>query len=84
VLLNAIPAIDMDAVAELDIGDQITVSKRFPNVTNPVVQDLFVEGVEHEITADRHVVRLYCAPASLYDAFILDTSELDDNAYGLG
>jgi hypothetical protein len=84
VLLNAIPAIDMDAVAELDIGSQITVSKRFPNVTNPVVQDLFIEGITHEITVDRHVIRLYCAPASLYDLFILDTSELDDTAYGLG
>jgi hypothetical protein len=84
VLLNAIPAIEMDAVAELEIGDQITVSKRFPNVTNPVVQDLFVEGVEHEITADRHVVRFYCSPATLYEPFLLDTSELDDPSYGLG
>jgi hypothetical protein len=84
VLLNAIPALDMGAVAELDIGDQIAVSKRFPNVTNPVVQDLFVEGVEHEITADRHIVRLYCSPAGLYLFFVLDTNELDDVAFGLG
>jgi len=84
VLLNGLSDGDRDTVAELDIGDQIAVSKRFPNVTDPVVQDLFVEGVEHDITVDRHVVRLYCSPASLYDAFLLDTSELDDPAYGLG
>jgi hypothetical protein len=84
VLLNGLTDGDRDTVAELDIGDQITVSKRFPNVTDPVVQDLFVEGVEHDISVDRHVVRLYCSPASLYENFLLDTSELDDPFYGLG
>jgi hypothetical protein len=72
VLLNGIDGADRDKVAELDIGDQIAVSKRFPNVTGPVVQDLFVEGVEHDITVDRHVVRLYCSPASLYELFRLN------------
>ena len=84
VLLNGIADADRDAVAELEIGDQVKVSKRFPNVTSPVVQELFVEGVEHEITVDRHTVRLYCSPASLYENFILNTSELNDPAYGLG
>jgi hypothetical protein len=84
VLLNGLSSGDRDTVAELDIGDQIQVSKRFPNVTNSIIQDLFVEGIEHDITVDRHVVRLYCSPASLYDEFLLDTSELDDPAYGLG
>jgi hypothetical protein len=72
VLLNGLSSGDRDTVAELDIGDQIQVSKRFPNVTNPVVQDLFVEGIEHDITVDRHVVRLYCSPASLYELFRLN------------
>ena len=84
VLLNGIDDADRDTVAELEIGDQIKVSKRFPNVTNPVIQELFVEGVEHEITVDRHTVRLYCSPATLYETFILNTSELNDPAYGLG
>jgi hypothetical protein len=84
VLLNGLSDGDRDTVAELDIGDQIVVSKRFPNVANPVVQELFVEGIEHDISVDRHVVRLYCSPASLYELFLLDTSELDDPAYGLG
>lgn len=84
VLLNGVSDADRAVVAELEIGDQIKVSKRFPNVANPVVQELFVEGVEHEIGVDRHVVRLYCSPAELYEEFLLDTSELDDPAYGLG
>ena len=83
VLLNAIPAGRRDAVAELEIGQQIRVSKRFPNVTNPVVQDLFVEGIEHEVGVDRHVVRLYCSPASLYRCFVLNLSDLDNPDYGL-
>lgn len=84
VLLNGVEDADRGTVAELEIGDQIRVSKRFPNVANPVVQELFVEGVEHEIGVDRHVVRLYCSPAELFELFRLDTSELDDPAYGLG
>jgi hypothetical protein len=72
VLLNGLSDGDRDTVAELEIGDQIAVSKRFPNVANPVVQELFVEGVEHDITVDRHVVRLYCSPASLYELFRLN------------
>jgi hypothetical protein len=73
-----------DTVAVLDIGDLIKVSKRFPNVTNPVVEDLFVEGVEHQITPSGHTMKLYCSPAIIYADFILDTSALDDLAYGLG
>ena len=73
-----------DTVAVLDIGDLIKVSKRFPNVTNPVVEDLFVEGVEHQITPSGHTMKLYCSPATIYADFILDTSALDDQAYGLG
>jgi hypothetical protein len=84
VLLNGVPDGVRGSVAELEIGDQIRVSKRFPKVADPVVQELFVEGVEHEITVDRHTVRLYCSPAALYELFLLDTSELDDPAFGLG
>ena len=73
-----------DTVAVLEIGDLIKVSKRFPNVTNPVLADLFVEGVEHQITPSGHTMRIYCSPATVYSDFILDTSALDDLAYGLG
>jgi len=73
-----------NTVAVLEIGDLIKVSKRFPNVTNPVVENLFVEGVEHQITPSGHTMRIYCSPATVYSDFILDTSRLDDLAYGLG
>lgn len=73
-----------DTVAVVDIGDLIKVSKRFPNVTNPVVEDLFVEGVEHQITPSGHTMKLYCSPATIYADFLLNTSALDEQAYGLG
>jgi hypothetical protein len=73
-----------DAIAELDLGDQIRVSKRFNGVTNPVIQTLFVEGIEHEITPRGHTVILHTSPADLYTDFILGTSALDDVLYGLG
>lgn len=71
-------------VAALEIGDYVKVSKRFPNVVAPVVEDLFIEGVEHQITPSGHVVRLYCSPAIIWTDFVLDTSTLDSQAYGLG
>jgi len=70
-------------VAVLEIGDQIRVSKRFPNVANPVVEDLFVEGIDHKITPSNHTIVLQCSPADLFTVFILDTSELDDADVGL-
>ena len=82
--LAALTDVQRDTVAILDIGDFIKVSKRFPNVTNPVVENLFVEGVEHQITPSGHTMRIYCSPATVYSDFILDTSALDDLAYGLG
>lgn len=72
------------AVAQLEIGDRITVSKRFPNVTNPVVEELFVEGLEHRITPSGHSVTIYTSPAYVYTDFILDTSALNEQIYGLG
>lgn len=84
VLLNGLGDADRDTVCELEIGDQIRVSKRFPNVAQPVVQDLFVEGIEHIINQSSHTVRIYTSPADLYELFELDSSELDDTEYGLG
>jgi hypothetical protein len=84
VLLNGLGDADRDTVCELEIGDQIRVSKRFPNVAQPVVQDLFVEGIEHIINQSSHTVRIYTSPADLYELFLLDSSELDDSEFGLG
>jgi hypothetical protein len=82
--MNGISEAQRDLVAVLEIGDQIRVSKRFPNVANPVVEDLFVEGIDHKITPSNHTIVLQCSPADLFGLFILDTSELDDADVGLG
>ena len=84
ILMNGLTEAQRDVVALLDIGDQITVSKRFPNVANPIVETLFVEGIDHKITPSNHTVVLQCSPAEVYTEFILNTSELDDVAVGLG
>jgi hypothetical protein len=82
--MNGLTDEQRDLVAVLEIGDQIRVSKRFPNVANPVVEDLFVEGIDHKITPSNHTIVLQCSPADLFGLFILDTSELDDADVGLG
>lgn len=84
ILMNGLTEAQRDVVALLDIGDQITVSKRFPNVASPVVETLFVEGIDHKITPSNHTVTLQCSPAVIVTQFILNTSELDDDLVGLG
>lgn len=75
---------DRDAVTTLEVGDQLTVSKRVTGVTGPVVEDVFVEGIEHRIDPNNHVVVIYTSPAVLWTPFELDVSELDNPLYGLG
>jgi hypothetical protein len=85
VALAALVDAQRDAVAALEIGDYIRVSKRFPNVTNPVVKDLVVEGIEHQITPSGHVVRIYCSPTTKVTILILDSGTdgiLDVNVLG--
>lgn len=84
VQFNRLTEAQRDAVATLDIGSQIRVSKLFPNMASATVEDLFVEGLEHRITPASHVVTIYTSPTLFAAAFILDTSALDDIAYVLG
>lgn len=84
VLFNRLNNTQRTAVAQLDIGSQITVSKLFPNMASATVQELFVEGLDHRITTDSHVVTIYTSPTDIVLPFILDTSTLDDADYGLG
>lgn len=72
-------------VAALEIGDYIRVSKRFPNVVAAVVEDLCVEGIEHQITPSGHVVRIYTSPTVKVTILVLDSATdgiLDVNALG--
>lgn len=83
--MGALTEAQRDLVAVLDIGDHIIVSKRFPNVAAPVVQQLCVEGIDHTINPrDGHIVTLYTSPTVLFALFQLDISDLDNSAYGLG
>lgn len=82
---NALTGPQRDVVALLDIGSQVIVSKRFPNVAAPVIEELAVEGIDHAITPkDGHIVTIWTSPTTLYLNFQLDISDLDNPAYGLG
>lgn len=85
VFLNPLSDANKTLVANLEIGQQIAVTKTFPAgvVPQTVTEYLFVEGISHEITIDSHTVTIYTGPASTYLQFILDTSTLNDATYGL-
>ena len=85
VQLNSLTDTQKTTVANLEIGQQIAVIKTFPAgvVPSSVTEYLFVEGIDHEISPDQHLVTIYTGPATTYIAFILDTSTLDDSTYGL-
>jgi hypothetical protein len=86
VSLNTLSDANKTLVANLEIGQQIAVTKSFPAgvVPSTVTENLFVEGLEHRITPEQHIVTIYTGPASTFLQFILDTSTLDDATYGLG
>lgn len=74
-----------DSVAALEIGDYIRVSKRFPSVVAPVVEDLAIEGIEHQITPSGHIVKIYASPTVKVTILILDDGTdgiLDVNVLG--
>ena len=86
VFLNPLSDANKALVANLEIGQQIAVRKTFPAgvVPQTVTEYLFVEGIDHDITVDSHIVTIYTGPANTYLAFILNTSKLNDATYGLG
>lgn len=82
--IGSLSQANQDLVAELEIGDQIRISKRFKGMASPTVQTLFVEGIEHEITPSGHSVTLFTSSGIFWEGFIIGTSVLDDQSYGLG
>lgn len=86
VSLNTLSDVNKAIVANLEIGQQIAVTKSFPAgvVPSTVTENLFVEGIEHRITVDQHIVTIYTGPATTFLQFILNTSTLNDATYGLG
>jgi hypothetical protein len=85
VSLNTLTDANKTIVANLEIGQQIAVTKTFPAgvVPQTATEYLFVEGISHRITPETHVVTIYTGPASTYLQFILNTSQLNDSTYGL-
>ena len=68
---------NQDAVLALDITDTVDVTFTPDDIGDPIVQQLVVQGIAHNITVDRHVVTL-----SLIDRpFPFFT--LDDATYGV-
>jgi hypothetical protein len=86
VSLNTLSDANKSIIANLEIGQQIAVTKSFPAgvVPSTVTQYLYVEGISHQITVESHVVTIYTGPGRIYFAFILNTSKLNDSTYGLG
>jgi hypothetical protein len=69
-----------DALAIMDIGGSITLTKTFPNGTPlAVTQALAIEGIDHSINvASGHRVTLYSSQTVVLNAF-----QLDDITYGV-
>ena len=86
IIMNGLTDAQRTTITNLDIGSQISVTKSFPAPSTPssVTQLMALEGINHSITPDRHIVTLYTNPARIITLFILDTDELDDETKGLG
>jgi hypothetical protein len=71
--LNTLSDANKNIVANLEIGQQIAVTKTFPAgvVPQTVTEYLFVEGISHSITVESHVVTIYTGPASTYLQWVL-------------
>lgn len=71
--LNTLSDANKNIVANLEIGQQIAVTKTFPAgvVPQTVTEYLFVEGISHNITVESHVVTIYTGPASTYLQWVL-------------
>jgi len=68
VSLNTLSEANKNIVANLEIGQQIAVTKTFPAgvVPQTVTEYLFVEGISHNVTVDNHIVTIYTGPASTF------------------
>lgn len=67
---------DKTAVAELEIGDTVEITKSYATGTpSTVTEELAVEGIEHLISTQGHTVTLYTAPTTIVYALLLDDAE---------
>jgi hypothetical protein len=79
VLLNGLSSAQQELMASLEIGDILTVEKRFAVGSPSVIrQDVVVESIRHQIAPSRHEVFLGLGQIDLIYAFLLD-----DSLYGV-
>jgi hypothetical protein len=71
--LNTLSEANKNIVANLEIGQQIAVTKTFPAgvVPQQVTEYLFVEGISHRVTPETHIVTIYTGPATTYLQWLL-------------
>lgn len=82
--LNACGSALWPTVLTLDVGDVISVSKRYDQgLPATRTESVFIESVFHDITPSDHRIRFGLGQAQLLTAFILDQSALDDVNVGL-
>ena len=85
ITLNGLTAAAGQAIARLEIGDLVSITKTYQQGSpGTVTKTMYVENIAHEITPGTHRVRLGLGQAQLLTYFILDTSQLDDVDVGLG
>jgi len=68
--MHALTASEQALVATLDIGDFLGVVKSFKYGTPSVVQkNLYIEGIEHRISAQTHTMELHFSPVGYSQAW---------------
>lgn len=68
-----------------DIGDRITVIRRPPGGGDPIIRDVFIRAIKHEITVSNWVTTWLFQSATRFSVFTLDDPQLgklDSNALG--
>ena len=83
--LNACGSALWPTVLTLDVGDVISVTKRYDQgLPLERTESVFIEAVSHDITPSDHRISFKLGQAQIVTAFILDTSQLDEVNVGLG
>jgi hypothetical protein len=81
VSFSALTTGQRDAVAILEIGDTIQISRSFSSGSPAsITEELAIEGLEHSIDPrNGHKMRIYTSPTSLVYELILDDSRRSEN-----
>lgn len=72
-------------VLDREIGDRITIICQPPGEGDPIIRDVFIRGIQHEVTVESWVTTWTLQSATRYSFLVLDNSalgELNFNAVG--